>query len=168
MNKRYFEKIPILTSDRLILRGIERTDIPAIVDLSAYDGFFATIEVEALTILDKVNLDREKGDSIQWGIQLKEEKDIIGTCSYHRGYPNNVGEIGYALKPTYRRQGIMTEAVKLITDFGLNVMGLKNVVAYVAPNNIASANVLRRAGFHQVENEGKDLKFSIRSKSAVL
>lgn len=162
MSKHYFEEIPILSSDRLILRGIEAVDVPEIIDLAAYDGFFATNEAEALAIIEKVNLDREKGESIQWGIQSRGNSAIIGLCSYHRGYPNNIGEIGYVLKAANRGQGIMTESVKLIINFGLNVMGLDNVVAYTDPKNIASANVLKKAGFHKIENDGRDLKFSIR------
>ena len=62
----------------------------------------------------------------------------------------------------------MTEAVKLMVDFGLNSMKLNNVVAYTDPSNFASINVLKRAGFHKVENAHPDLKFMIGPGSKAL
>ncbi len=162
VTKHFFEEVPSLTSERLVLRGIEPADASSIITLSVYDGVYAKTEADALAILKKINLDREKGEGIQWCILLKDQAEIVGSCSYHRGYLNNMGEIGYVLKPAYRGLGIMTEAVKLITEFGLEVMKLANVVAYVNPDNTASANVLKRAGFFQVEHGENDLKFAIR------
>ena len=163
--KHYFEAVPVLTSDRLILRSIEPSDAVSIIELSVYDGVFASNETEVLVILDKVKLDQKKGNGIQWGIELKAKAGIIGSCSYHRGYQNNIGEIGYVLKPRYRGQGIMTEAVKLITDFGLHTMRLRNVIAYTESSNRVSTNVLLRAGFHQVAPEHDYIKFAIRKQA---
>jgi ribosomal-protein-alanine N-acetyltransferase len=165
--KHFFDEIPVLSSNRLILRGIKPADATANLDLSVYDGVCASNEAEALAILKKVKLNQKKGEGIQWGIQFKEKEDIIGMCSYHRGYLNNVGEIGYVLKPAFRGQGIMTEAVKLITGFGLKVMKLKSVVAYTDPDNLASINVLRRAGFQQVDTQNDDFMFAISLGSAL-
>lgn len=157
--KHYFDEIPILVSDRLILRGVKASDASNIIDLAVYDGFFARNETDVLNILKKINANRAKGESIQWGICLKTNKEIIGLCSYHRGYPNNVGEIGYVLKEAYRGQGFMTEAVKLITNFGLNRLKLDNVVAYTDVTNITSISVLKRAGFNQASNDSGNLTF---------
>ena len=158
--KHYFETVPVLSNQRLLLREIVTDDASSIIEISVYDGVFATNEAEALQILEKINTDRKKGDSVLWGICLKETNEIVGSCSYHRGYPENVGEIGYTLKAAYRGQGIMTEAVRLVVDFGLNIMKLNNIVAYTTPTNLASVGVLRRAGFHQVESGNDDLRFS--------
>lgn len=160
--KHVFENVPILSSERLRLRGIEPADVSSIIDLSVYDGVFAQTEADALRILEQINLDRKNGEGIQWAILLKDQADIVGICSYHRGYPNNMGEIGYVLKPAYRGQGIMTEAVKLIVKFGLEVMKLTDVVAYVDSENRASVRVLERAGFHQVEAQEEGLTFAFQ------
>ncbi len=157
--KHYFERVPVLSNHRLVLREIEPNDALLIAEISAYDGAFATNEAEALRILEKIKADRAKGEAVHWGICLKESNEVVGTCGYYRGYPGNVGEIGYVLRTAYRGQGIMTEAVKLIVDFGLDTMKLSNVVAYTSPTNLASIAVLKRTGFHEVKSENDNLKF---------
>ena len=157
--KHYFETVPELSNARLQLRGILPGEAADIIEILMYDGVPATNEAEAQHILQKTEADRERGESVLWGIYLKDSGQIVGICSYHRGYPNNIGEIGYALKADFRGQGIMTEAVQLVVDFGLNVMMLSNIVAYATPANVASTNVLKRVGFHQVPSHDKQLKF---------
>lgn len=157
--KHYFKETPILESKRLILRGVQSSDAASIIDLAAYDGQFAKNEADVLKILEKIRVNHENGESVQWIICLKENDQIVGLCSYHRGYPNNIGEIGYVLKEAFRGQGFMTEAAELMTDFGIHTMKLSNVVAFVDPNNQASINVLKRVGFHEVERKDGELKF---------
>ena len=157
--KHYFETVPELSNHRLLLRGILPSDVATIIEIMAYDGIAATNEAEARHILQKTDADRANGDSILWGIWLKETNELVGSISFHRGYSDNVGEVGYALKTAYRGRGIMTEAVQLVVDFGLSVIKLNNVVAYTSPANGASAKVLHRAGFHQVKSDDNDLKF---------
>lgn len=164
--KHYFETVPKLSNNRLLLRGILPGDATDLIEILMYDGVPATNKTEARHILQKTEADRAKGESILWGIFLKESGEVVGLCSYHRGYPDNIGEIGYALKAAFRGQGIMTEAVQLIVEFGLNVMKLNNVVAYTSPNNVASARVLQRAGFHQVSSTDDACKFVKQSSKS--
>jgi ribosomal-protein-alanine N-acetyltransferase len=156
--KHIFEKAPLLANHRLVLREIELNDIPSIIEISVYDGIVAANEVQAKHILEKIKADGAKGESIHWGICFKEGNEVVGTCGYYRGYSGNVGEIGYVLKTAYRGQGIMTEAVKLIVDFGFAVLKLNQVVAYTSPTNLASQSVLKRVGFREVASENDDLK----------
>lgn len=151
--------VPVLTSKRLSLRRIENKDAASIIEISVYDGFFAKDEEDVLRILDMIDLDIEHGESVHWGIFLKSTNEIAGTCGFYRGYPDNVGEIGYILKTAYRGLGIMTEAVKLIADYGLRSMRLSSVIAYTDPLNQKSMAVLKRAGFHQAENSSENKKF---------
>ena len=162
INKHYFEKIPVLSSDRLVLKEIQPHEVAAIVEISVYDGTFAKDESEAIHILEKINLDVADGEALHWGIFLKNTSDLAGTCGYYRGYANNSGEIGYILRPSFYGLGIMTEAVNLIVNFGFDILKLQSVVAYTDPTNSASIAVLQRAGFNKVRNEGADLKFEKR------
>jgi [ribosomal protein S5]-alanine N-acetyltransferase len=157
--KHCFEEAPMLSSHRLVLREIEPNDLPSIMEISVYDGAYATSEAEASHVLEKIKADCATGEAVHWGICLKETDEVVGTCGYYRGYPGNVGEIGYVLRPAYRGRGIMTEAVKLVVDFGLGTMKLSTIVAYTSPANLASIGVLTRAGFHEVRSERDDLKF---------
>ncbi|HRI72068.1 MAG TPA: GNAT family N-acetyltransferase [Polyangium sp.] len=146
-NAHYFEKVPRLMTERLVLRGVEPGDIAAIVELSVYDGVFARNEVEAARTQAKIQADIANGECLHWLICLRDTREIAGSCSYHRGFAENVGEIGYTLKVAYRGRGIMTEAVNCIVAFGLNELKLDHIVAYTSPDNRASLAVLMRAGF---------------------
>lgn len=163
--KHILGKVPTLTSERLILRGIEPEDIPAIVEISVYDGVFATNEAEAAQIQAKIQADRARCEGINWGICLKETDEVVGICGYYRGFAGNVGEVGYILRAAYRGRGIVTEAVGLVVAFGFDTLALGQIVAYTNPTNLASMAVLHRAGFHQVTSENDYLKFaSVRAE----
>jgi ribosomal-protein-alanine N-acetyltransferase len=159
ISKHRFVRIPVITSDRLILKEIGRHNAVSIVDISVYNGVFATNVAEAIYILEQINSDVANGESLHWGIFLKDSDEIAGTCGYYRGFIQNSGEIGYILRPSYRGLGIMTEAVKLIVAFGFDTLKLHTVVAYTSPANSESIAVLQRAGFNKVKSEHADLKF---------
>jgi ribosomal-protein-alanine N-acetyltransferase len=101
----------------------------------------------------------ENGESLHWGIFLKDSSELVGTCGYYRGFSRNNGEIGYILRPMYRGRGIMTEAVKLIVAFGFDTLKLETVVAYTSRENLASSEVLQKAGFKKGKSEQADFKF---------
>jgi RimJ/RimL family protein N-acetyltransferase len=152
--------VPTLTSERLELRKIEKEDAASIIEISVYDGFFAKDEEDVLQILEKIEIDMKKGESVHWGIFLKSSNEIVGNCGFYRGYPENIGEIGYVMKAPYRGLGIMSEAVGVVVDYGLNKMQLSNVIAYTTPSNEKSMAVLKRVGFHQVEISSDTIKFA--------
>lgn len=56
-------------------------------------------------------------------------------------------EIGYWLGEPYWGQGIMTEAVRAVTDYATRSFGVCRVFAAVFDPNAASARVLEKAGY---------------------
>lgn len=159
IDKHTFEKIPVLSDGRLVLKEIEHHEVAAIIEISVYDGTFAKSKAEAIHMLEKINLDVAKGEALHWGVFIKNTGDLAGTCGYYRGYAHNSGEIGYILRPSYYGLGIMTQAVNLIVNFGFDILKLQSVIAYTDPANLASIAVLQRVGFTKVRHEGSDLKF---------
>ncbi|MFC7646462.1 GNAT family N-acetyltransferase [Streptosporangium lutulentum] len=57
------------------------------------------------------------------------------------------GSIGYGLGATYRGQGLVSRAVRLITDHAHRSLAMPNVFAQIEPDNHASIAVVRGAGF---------------------
>jgi RimJ/RimL family protein N-acetyltransferase len=55
--------------------------------------------------------------------------------------------IGYSLGRDFRGAGFTTRAVRLITSWGFDQVGLVRIVAGTAPENLASQRVLERVGF---------------------
>lgn len=88
--------------------------------------------------------------AIRWGISIKEEGKVIGTCGYHnwvKGYSK--AELGYELSSTYWQKGIMTEALQKVILFGFKEMNLNRIEALVYPDNFASLELLKKVGFKQ-------------------
>ena len=88
--------------------------------------------------------------SVRWGIALRENREIIGTCGYY-GFHNwhKRAGIGYELAQPFWRQGIMTEALGAIIEFGFKRVGLNRIEAVVMPENNGSAKLLEGLGFYQ-------------------
>jgi RimJ/RimL family protein N-acetyltransferase len=58
-----------------------------------------------------------------------------------------LGDIGYWLGAAGRGRGLMTRAVRLVTAYGLDTLGLARIAIRVATDNPASQAVAERAGF---------------------
>ena len=56
-------------------------------------------------------------------------------------------ELGYWLAEPFWGKGLMTEAVRLLTDFAFTHFGLVRIYAEPYAHNVASARVLEKAGF---------------------
>lgn len=159
--KHSFATFPALSSEQLTLRRVVPADAPDIREISFYDGVAATTDEEAIAILEHIERDYQRGDSLHWGICLRDADEVVGTCGFYRGYPDNVGEIGYILREAYRGRGLMTAAIRLVLAFGLDEMRLDGIVAYTDRSNEASHAVLTRSGFQEVPSDREQSKFTL-------
>lgn len=88
------------------------------------DGLFRAISVD---------------DVIVGNISIEQKEDV-----YRRD-----GEIGYLLLEKYKRQGIMTEAVRRICELGFSELNILRITGVVYAPNLASRRVLEKNGFLQ-------------------
>lgn len=148
-----FDAFPEIETERLILREIMPDDAPAIFALfsdpkvTQYYDLYTYVDMEqAEELIDFFDESFEMERQIRWGIALKQDNVLIGTCGFVwlRQYR---GEIGYDLQSAYWRQGIMSEAVEAILEFGFDQIGLNRIEALVMADNQASAGLLRSLGF---------------------
>ena len=97
-----------------------------------------------LTNWDKEN---EKPDYYHWGIELKDNGQIIGTGGTlginerHRST-----ELGYCSSHSQWGRGLMTEAVAAMIEHLFNVVGLNRIAAVHDTNNPASGRVMQKNG----------------------
>ncbi|MGL5830939.1 MAG: GNAT family N-acetyltransferase [Candidatus Altimarinota bacterium] len=90
-----------------------------------------------------------KGDSIVFGIELDDE--IIGTIALTQIAQEAMNaEIGYWIGVKFRRQGILTEAIKLVLDYAFKELNLVKIYGRVLSPNNASQSALSKFGF-QIE-----------------
>jgi RimJ/RimL family protein N-acetyltransferase len=73
---------------------------------------------------------------------------LVGMCGF-KGPPDSAGmvEIGYAVLPDFRRQGIARAAVELLVARAFRDARVRGVTAETLPTLVASRTVLDRCGF---------------------
>jgi len=89
----------------------------------------------------------KKKEPAMIGFAIDIGGEVVGSVGVHKIVKSHQAEIGYWLAEQHWGNGIMTEAVKLITKFSFNELKLERVYAYAFSFNKASQKVLAKAGF---------------------
>jgi RimJ/RimL family protein N-acetyltransferase len=81
----------------------------------------------------------------------------VGRAGYH-GPPDDGGmvEIGYSIDPQFRRQGYARAALRALVGRAAREAGVTTVRASVSPDNPASRDLVRSAGFVAVGEQMDD------------
>lgn len=151
-----FPVYPELTTARLWLRELTPADLPQILDISYFQRKKAESVEEATEMLTKIGAEYARGEAIHWGIVLRETGEVVGSIGFYRGFPRRVGEVGYILRAPFRGRGLAREAAAAVARFGLEVLQLRRVVAFVDPGNQPSINVVLGSGFRLLPTRGAD------------
>ncbi|WP_193196223.1 GNAT family N-acetyltransferase [Nostoc sp. MG11] len=154
-------ELPIITSDRLLLRVPILEDIPQIIkyftDNKTYltpfyphwaDSFFTEkywhYQVES-SFIEFIN-----DQSLKLFIYTKKNPTvIIGTVNFSnfiRGAAHFC-YVGYSLAEAKQGKGYMTEALKAATQYVFQELNFHRIMANYMPHNRRSGNVLKRLGF---------------------
>lgn len=152
---RSFEEFPKLETDRCILREIELKDALCMYEYFSKDKVTKLYDVETFTskqqaveLVHSLQYRYREKKQIRWGIQLKKQDKLIGSCGFHCLEQEHFkAEIGYELHPDYWGRGIMTEAINKIISYGFYEMSLNRIEAFYEPANIGSQKVLEKNGF---------------------
>lgn len=146
--------LPQLPTERLLLRRIRLDDAEDLFAYASDPAVTATLTWEThLSIDDSLAFIRLMiegyglGERAVWGIEHSASKRLIGTIGFNEiragGY---VGEVGYALARPSWRQGLMTEALSAVLDFGFQHMGLRRIEATCRIDNVGSYRVMEKCG----------------------
>jgi RimJ/RimL family protein N-acetyltransferase len=85
-------------------------------------------------------------------------RQIVGSVGFHA--PPGVdrrAEVGYNVEPPFRRQGVVTEAVRALFDWAAREHGITKFRAAVAPGNVASLATVAGLGFRQTGSQIDDI-----------
>ena len=155
MIKKIFDSALVLESDRLILRPLKNSDAEDLFEVFSdrdvmkyYDVLpFNDIKEAEKQVDFFINAMKEKS-MLRWGIELKENNKLIGTCGFFAfSEDSKKAEMGYELNKAYWNKGIMTEAINLILNHIFNETDINRIEAFVEIPNIASQKLLEKAGF---------------------
>lgn len=109
----------------------------------------------ALTFYREIALPAiERGDEWHWTLRLKTAADqIIGAISLMKGeYKNR----GFWIAPPWQRQGLMSEAVEVVTDYWFNVLGFAVLRSPKAVPNRGSRRISEKLGMRVVATADGD------------
>ena len=147
-----------LVTKRLILRKPEKKDVKDLVEglndleISRYIPLMPHPykRKDALNWIktSEKNLKQKKPEKLPFNIELKLEKKIIGGIGLHEiDYFAETANIGYWINRKYWKKGIISEAVKVLLDFGFYKLGLRRMGLIAYRDNVASNKVAKKFGF---------------------
>jgi ribosomal-protein-alanine N-acetyltransferase len=150
-----FDPFPLITTDRLFLRQIEKSDVNEIFFLRSDEKVMKYIDRspaktidDAYEFIQKITEHEKNNDAVTWAITLKSNSKLIGTiCYWNIQKEHYRAEVGYVLHPDYWGKGIMQEALLKVINYGFKVINLHSIEANVNPGNAASIKLLEKNKF---------------------
>ena len=87
------------------------------------------------------------GENFTYGIFDATENEMLGGTGLHPRIDPGGLEIGYWVRASATRRGIVTESTAALTRVGLEVCAADRIEIRIDPNNVASLGVPRKLGF---------------------
>ncbi len=150
-----WDAVPTLRTPRLDLRTLttaDRADLFVIYGDAAVMAFTSDPAFPDLTYVDQMlasvtRLFAERA-SLEWGVSLRAEGRIIGTCGLHSfDQEAQSAAIGCILGRAYWGQGLMREALSAVIAFGFERFALQTLKADIDAPNVRSLALFQRLGF---------------------
>ena len=150
----FSNSFPRLETKRLLLRQTTQEDVEDV--FAVFCDFKVTRfhDLDTLTHLDEASMVIERrakgfenGHGIRWAIVYKQSNCSIGSCGFTWLKEKNAAEVGYELNSQFWKQGIMSEAIAAILQYGFRSREIRFVIAEIMLDNIASRRLLEKLGF---------------------
>jgi len=122
-----------------------------------------TVEETKRQFADAIKAYKDYKGLGRWGVFNPENDEFIGVCILKPADSDETRiELGYVLSPKYWGKGIATELAKALVKYGFEQKKLTEICACTDHENVASQNVLLKAGLLQEGTifwHGQDLTF---------
>jgi aminoglycoside 6'-N-acetyltransferase len=147
-----------IEGERVRLRRLRPDDAAAFrgyrsdPDVGRYQGWSPMDEAEALAFIDGM---RDVGGPVpgQWiqlAIALRDGDGLVGDVGLHLGEDGREVQVGYSCARAFQRQGLTSEAVRLLLAAVSQGTACTKAVAVIDSRNIASERLLRSLHFNAV------------------
>ena len=147
-----------IETERLVIRCYEPRDAPALKE--AIDSSLEHLRewmpwalAEPQPLEQKVELvtyfrsSFEAGENFTYAIYAADEAELLGGTGLHPRVGPGGLEIGYWVRASATRQGIITESTAALTRVGLEICEADRIEIRIEPRNQASFGVPRKLGF---------------------
>jgi RimJ/RimL family protein N-acetyltransferase len=147
----------LLETERLILRRLSLADLDRMARLNSDpqvmryigDGSVWSREVSEQRIRRVLRMYESQPGLGSWVAEEKRTGKFLGTCALMY-IPKTVEvEVGYRLARSAWGRGFATEGARALVRYGLFELGLNRVAGLTHPGNIASQQVLMKAGLQR-------------------
>jgi RimJ/RimL family protein N-acetyltransferase len=147
-----------IETERLVVRCYEPSDAAALKDaidssLDHLQPWMPWAEDEPQTLEQKTELLRgfqsefEAGENFTYGIFARDESEVLGGTGLHPRIEPGGLEIGYWVRASATRHGLVTESTGALVRVGFEVCGADRIEIRIEPGNEASFGVPRKLGF---------------------
>lgn len=154
---------PILTTERLLLRQLSKSDSEEILQLRSNPEINKFLNrkpsrnlEDALSFIKSI-IENESDEFFYWAITKTDNEKLIGTiCLFE--FLNDVEkcEIGYELLTEYQGQGFMIEAAKKIIEYASETLKVKTIDAITHKDNQNSTELLLKLNFKELQNSNHE------------
>ena len=143
-----------LTGTGIVLREWRWEDLDDLValldepDIARWTLMPSPFDVPAgLAYLRRAHQGRITGSRIQLAITAAGEQPLGEVLLFNVGPEAREAELGYLVGRPYRRQGLATAALSLLTGYAIDVLRLRRLLLRIDRGNSASTSVARRCGY---------------------
>ena len=151
-----FSTFPTLTTERLLLHELLPADAADVFifrsdpEVQKFNAEPMQHLSEAHAFIEEIRSKQAAQEELMWAVTFHEKNAVVGLIGF--GYWNRYhhrAEVGYDLAHAYWGQGLASEAVKTIIDFGFQRMHLNRIEAGTIADNLRSVRLLERLGFRR-------------------
>lgn len=166
-----FLSFPILKTNRLLLRKLRKSDFKAIRILRSDESVNkylnripAASNEDAIEFIKKIQKGILNGEYLYWAIILKDSNSLIGAIGlWNFSEKEMEAEIGFELIPMYQNKGLMTEALTVVVEYGLNIIKLRKINAFTHKENLSSKRLLLKSNF-QLNKADTNVDFNVEEE----
>lgn len=151
-----FTTFPVLVTRRLTLREPRLSDAVDVLRfrgdpiVQKFDDPVIHTVAEAESFVTELQAEYHEHRGINWAVTLGAQDIVIGIFSLHYwDQYHHRAEAGYGLAHAHWRQGIGSEALQAIVQFGFEHMDLHRIYARTISDNHESVRLLERLGFRR-------------------
>ncbi len=148
-----------ITTERLILRPIERADFPDTFEMDTNAEVMRYVPVpipEEFSAYDQMMLKRLEPEGRLTGYLTVIKRDTgqtIGVIHLRPTQDQGLLELGFRFKPEFWSYGFASEGSKRLLEIAFNDLEADQVVAHVMAGNKASRRLLEQIGFDYVRDD---------------
>jgi RimJ/RimL family protein N-acetyltransferase len=144
----------VLETERLSLRKLNLEDAGFIFELLNEPAFVRFIGDRGIKTLDDARAYLIKGPLASyerfgfgsWLVQFKTSGEALGMCGLVKRDTLADIDIGYAFLERFWLKGYASESAAAVKTYGMQVLGIKRLVAIADPDNAGSIKVLEKIG----------------------